>query len=57
MSTWSSEHNVYEIEVVHDRLFKNEPDKPATLKLSSWSSQTQLVLMFMNGHELLMEIH
>ena len=61
MSAWSSEHNVHEIELFMNeqkhRLFNNEPDKPATLKLSSWSSQTQLVLMFMNGHELFMKIH
>ena len=41
------------------RLFNNEPDKPATLKLSSWCRPTQikLVLMFMNVHELFMKIH
>ena len=39
------------------RLFNNEPDKPATLKLSSSCSQTKLVLMFMNFHELFMKIH
>ena len=32
------------------RLFKNEPDKPATLQL-------KFMLMFMNVHELFMKIH
>ena len=36
------------------RLFNNEPDKPATLKLSS---QTKFVLMLMNVHELFMKMH
>ena len=39
------------------RWFYKEPDKPATLKLSSWASQTKFVLMLMNVHELFMKIH
>ena len=30
------------------RWFHNEPDKPPTLKLSSWCAQTKFMLMFMN---------
>ena len=47
LSTWSSEHNIHEIVVVHEQ--------PGTIKLSSWASQTKFVLMLMNVHELFMK--